>query len=132
MFGLLGRAPAATAVAAARQAESAYIRMDSIWPARRARAAGGAACSRRACSHIYIYRIPYACVQHVYSPGCQLRSALYNWLAKIEHWPADSKGFFTGERSVVHNMAVFSYINLTYVNRPANAQFWSANCKVHS
>ena len=60
MFGLLGRAPAATAVAAARQAESAYIRMDSIWPARRARAAGGAACSRRAWRAAiyipYIYR----------------------------------------------------------------------------
>ena len=26
-----------------------------------------------------------------------LRSALYNWPAKIEHWPADPNGFFTGK-----------------------------------
>ena len=61
-----------------------------------------------------------------------LRSALYNWPAKIEHWPTDSNGFFTGKQSVVQNTAVFSDINLTHVNRPANAQFWPANCKVQS
>ena len=26
-----------------------------------------------------------------------MRSALYDWPAKIEHWPADSNGFFTGK-----------------------------------
>ena len=36
-----------------------------------------------------------------------VRSALYNWPATIEHWPADLHG-------------------------SANAQFWPANCKVHS
>ena len=61
-----------------------------------------------------------------------VRSALYNWPAKIEHWPAGSNGFFTGKQSAVQNTAVFSDINLTHVNRPANAQFWPANCKVHS
>ena len=50
---------------------------------------------------------------------------LYNWPAKIEHRPSDSNVFFTGKRSVivVHNTALFSYINLTHVNRAANAQF---------
>ena len=62
--------------------------------------------------------------------GSRFRSALYNWPAKIEHWPADSNGLFTGKQSVVYNTAVFSDINMTQVNRPANAQFWPANCKV--
>ena len=60
------------------------------------------------------------------------RSALYNWPAKIEHWPADSNGFFTGKAGTVHNTAVLSDTYLTLEYRPANAQFWSANCKVHS
>ena len=44
--------------------------------------------------------------------GGWIRSAPYNWPAKIEHWPTDSNGFFTGKQSVVQNTAVFSDINL--------------------
>ena len=39
------------------------------------------------------------------------RSALYNWPAKIEHWPADSNGFFTGEtKHSTEYGRVFRYI----------------------
>ena len=64
--------------------------------------------------------------------GRGLRSALYNWPAKIEHWPADSNGFFNGKQGTVHNTAVLSVIYLSFENRTANAQFWPANCKEHS
>ena len=47
------------------------------------------------------------------STKCRLRSALYNWPAKIEHWPADSNGFLLVKRGIVQNTAVFSDIYLT-------------------
>ena len=43
----------------------------------------------------------------------RLRSALYNWPAKIEHWPADSNGFLLVKRGIVQNTAVFSDIYLS-------------------
>ena len=61
-----------------------------------------------------------------------VRSALYNWPAKIEHWPADSKGFITGKLRHSTEYGRFSYIYWSFENQPANAQFWPANCKVHS
>ena len=61
-----------------------------------------------------------------------LRSALYNWPAKIEHWPTNSNGFLLVKLGTVQNTAVFSDTYLTFENRSANAQFWPANCKVHS
>ena len=76
---------------------------------------------------------PTVAALHPRPPGnALLRSALYNWPAKIEHRPADSNGFCTGKTGTVHNTAVFSDIYLSLENRPANAQFWPANCKVHS
>ena len=36
------------------------------------------------------------------------------------------------KRGIVQNTAVFSDIYLSFENRSANAQFWPANCKVHS
>ena len=62
----------------------------------------------------------------------RLRSALYNWPAKIEHWPAGfpSSNMFLKTRPYYVLCLFYQYRNRW--NRPANAQFWSANCKVHS
>ena len=42
---------------------------------------------------------------------CTVRSALYNWPAKVEHWPADSNGFFNGKtKHSTEYGRVFRYI----------------------
>ena len=77
--------------------------------------------------------------QHTSRHSRHLRSALYNWPAKIEHWPADlqrsniylkTRPYFVLPQVCLRYASFYQYKNRW--NRPANAQFWLANCKVHS